>query len=283
MFNKACSLVFVLILSITTQVFAEQSTNIHDRVVNTSTLRCGYVLYPPYFDKDLKTGAFKGVAYDLVMAIAKQHNLKVEWTEEVFTGQEIAVLDAWRVDAVCAAEATYNPDMFMRADFTDALFYIKNDIYARADDPRFQGAVKTEDLNKAAVSFAGIDGDSTIIYPGLYFPAAKRQALPTMSSPSQLFLELLGKKADLVMAETAVADYAIRSNPDKFRRIDYQGGPLPRYGIAIALRKDSDRLLRSLNEAIEFMNANGVIDAILDSYDSSQTMFIRTPKPYQER
>jgi ABC-type amino acid transport substrate-binding protein len=262
---------------------AAKADAVYDRVMASSTLRCGYMLYPPYMDKDPNTGSFSGVAYDFVMALAKQVNLKVEWVEEVPIGQEPAALAANRIDAVCASTGSYNPDFFMRVDMTDPMFYVRNDIYARADDARFKGPIVAGMIDKDNVTFAAIDGDSTAVYPALIFPHAKQNRLTALSSPAQLFQEILGHKADLVMAETAVATNATKANPAAFIRLDWQGPPLPHYGLAIAIRKDADQLLRSLNETIEFMNANGTIDTILDKHDPGHQALIPVPKPYQQR
>ena len=51
--------------------------------MKSGTLRCAYLLYTPFFMRDLKTGELSGVFHDVMEEIGKSTGLKVEWTTEV--------------------------------------------------------------------------------------------------------------------------------------------------------------------------------------------------------
>jgi len=97
---KILAALFVLII-FSVSSFASDKELTFDRVMRTNTLRCGYVVLPPQFIQDPKTGHFSGVAYDVVMEVAKRLQLKVEWTEQVNFATVGEGLKAGRYDAFC--------------------------------------------------------------------------------------------------------------------------------------------------------------------------------------
>lgn len=57
--------------------------SVYDRVIRTRAIRCGYIILPPEFSKDVNTGVFSGASYDIAEEIGRRLHLKVDWTEEV--------------------------------------------------------------------------------------------------------------------------------------------------------------------------------------------------------
>lgn len=252
---------------------------VYERVMRTKTMRCGYYMYPPYIDRDLKTGKIYGTVYDLVEELGKTLGIKIEWAQEIPVGQDVAMLESGRVDAICST-ADYDPMTYALIDSSEAMFYIRNGIYARQDDARFIQPVTFMDINKSQIKFTGIEGDSTLIYAKLLFPQAQTTgALPEMSEPGQAFLEINSKKADLVIVEGPVAQRVLQNNPGKYVRVEFKGH-LPVYGAVFNLAKGEYRLRATLNHAINYMNINGTIDEILQRYDPSGENYIPLAKPY---
>lgn len=283
--------IFMAVLSGATSLFevtqtpvtyAATNENVFERVMRTKTLRCGYYLYPPYAERDPKTGELRGTLHELVEELGKTLGLKIEWAEEIPVGQDVAALNSGRIDSVCST-ADYEPNTYALIESSSALFYIRNAIYARADDPRFSKPVSTKDLNKSDIKFSGIEGDSTLIYARLIFPNAQTSgALPQMSDASQAFLEVETDKADLVIVEEPVAQRALKNNPGKFMRVEFTDD-LPVYGAVLNFAKGEDKLRLTINHAIEYMSVNGTLDHMLDRFDAGGDNYIRTAKPYLER
>lgn len=274
-----CALLTLLLLASLPAFAQVGKESTYERILQTGTLRCGYVVYPPYLEKDLQTGQLKGPGYDVVMAIGNLLGWKIDWIEEVPVGGEVAVLENGRFDSVCAITAPFDPNMISRISFSSPFVFVRNAIYARAEDPRFEGKVSRDDVNKPSIRFAGIEGDASIIYPKLYFPDASFRELPQLSDTAQSFQELQAGKADLVMAEPGVADRAIANNKNTFRRINYTQ-PLPEYGAALAFSRENLLLKNTVSEAILYLNINGVLDEIMSRHDPENQLLVRIAKPY---
>src|SRR5438309_6353296 len=67
----------------------DKTQNAYDRVVQSGTLRLGYVPYPPGLIKDPNTKKLTGVFAEVIEEAAKNLGLKVEWAEEVGWGTMI--------------------------------------------------------------------------------------------------------------------------------------------------------------------------------------------------
>src|SRR5690242_16112314 len=80
----------------------------NDRVQKTQAIHCGYILYPPYIEKDLKTGQLQGVAYDLIEMLGQALHKKIEWTRELAVNAEIPELKKGGIDAVCAITGAFD-------------------------------------------------------------------------------------------------------------------------------------------------------------------------------
>jgi ABC-type amino acid transport substrate-binding protein len=170
--------------------------------------------------------------------------------------------------------------MFKYIDFSKPYLFVRTALYARADDKRFEGSFNFDDFNKPDYTFAGIEGDSSLIYAKLLFPAAKAQELPQLSDTAQMFQELDSGKADLAIVEPAVAVRAIANNPGRFRRVNFSG-KLPEYGAAFGFSKNEPKLKDTISETIDYLSINGIIDQVLDKYDPKKEMFLRVSKPYE--
>ncbi len=280
--KRILSLVSILVVLAAIPALAEApKESVYDRVMRTHTLRCGYILYPPYMDKDLKSGQLKGPAHDVVEETGKALGWSIQWVEEVPVGQEVATLETGKVDSICGITGTYDPNMFPFVDFSGAYLYVRNTMYARANDMRFSKPVGPSDLDRADLTFGGIEGDSTALYAKLLFPHAKANELPQLSDTAQIFMDIDTVKADLVIVEPGVAARAQAGNPGHFKAVNFTGH-LPAYGAAFALPKGEGKLVSTINQTIDYMNINGIIDDVLDKYDPQKAWFIRPAKPYAE-
>src|ERR1700722_14536248 len=74
---------------------------IYDHILQSGTLRCGYVVYAPAVFKDPATDKMTGIMVDIVEEAGKRLNLKIDWAEEVNYTNMIEELKTGRVDAIC--------------------------------------------------------------------------------------------------------------------------------------------------------------------------------------
>lgn len=64
---KKLLLAIVLLFFSTLSVQAKDAhETAYDRIMRTGVIRCGYIPYAPGLTKDLKTGEFGGIFYDLI-------------------------------------------------------------------------------------------------------------------------------------------------------------------------------------------------------------------------
>jgi len=246
----------------------------NDRLNTTGILRCGYILFPPYIEKDTKTGRLKGVAYDLIEGIGQTLNKKIDWAVEIPVGGEIPELEKGGIDAVCAITGGYDANTFSQLSFSDYIFTIKNRIYARADDKRFDGPLHLSDLDKPDYKFAAIEGDPSYIFPHMLMPHAQMETHPALSGPPDLFQDVKYGKADLTMLESFPGNNAMQSNRGVFKIVDLRED-LPAYAMQIAFLKRDAALRDTLNETIRFMKLNGQFEPILSKYDSTGQVLFR--------
>lgn len=195
---------------------AAEKETAYERVMRTGTIRCGYIIWPPFMDKDVKTGAFSGMNYDYVTAIAQSLDLKIDWIEEVQVGQSVEALRSGKIDAICTAEGPLFPSTTKYLSYSKAFAYFPFFLYARGDDRRFDADIKAADAPN--IRLAVIDGDISSEIAKTFFPKAERHAIAQMAS-SQMYQDVVSGKADLLIDGPIVVNAFLKSNPGALRRV----------------------------------------------------------------
>src|SRR5437870_4939337 len=72
------------------------------RIVSAKTIRCGYVIAPPYTIRDPNTGKLGGLSFETMETVAKQAGYKLIWAEEVGWATMIQGLQTGRYDMICS-------------------------------------------------------------------------------------------------------------------------------------------------------------------------------------
>ncbi|MEK7800826.1 MAG: transporter substrate-binding domain-containing protein [Pseudomonadota bacterium] len=255
-----------------------QSTFEHVR--KTGILRCGYVVLPPEFAKDINTGKFSGISYDITNAIAKRLGLKVEWTEEVSFTTMTAALESKRFDAICFSLYRYSPHALVM-DYTVPLFATPTYAFARIDDNRFDSDVLTAANKNKEITIVTIDGEASQYIAEDDFPEVKTYSLPNLTNLTEMMVAVETKKADIALANAAVAMPYLKANPGKLKIINPKN-PLRLYSHGLVIRKRETDLLNSLNVAITEMIENGEMDHILDKWHKIPGMIYRVQLPYNK-
>ncbi len=253
--------------------FAGESA--YDRVMRTNTIRCGYWTMPPISAKDPDTGALKGGAPALFEEIAKRLSLKVEWTEEVNFATMLAGLDSGRYDAICTG-------VFLSAARARAMEYTQPYMFSsvvpvvRKDETRFDGDL--DRINQPDVHIAVHDSLSVALAERL-FPQAQRVELPEMADPTQMFLDVGARKADVAFADLGNFRLMV-PNADQLKLI-HPDHPLYVFPWVLAVRKGEHTLASLLNGALEEMIYNDEVSAVMTKAGVSPQSY-HYPRPELE-
>jgi polar amino acid transport system substrate-binding protein len=228
--------------------------NAYERVMKTRVLRCAYAMWPPQtFLKDPNTGKFSGFVPDYLEVMARNLNIKIEYTEETGYGaQVIEGLKAGRFDAFCTG-MNQNAQRGQHVFFTNPIFYNPIYAYVRADDNRFDKDLST--LNDPQYILSVMDGEGTDAIAKNNFPKAKTFALPQNSEMSLLYSNVTQGKADVIFSDVPQAEGYIKNNPGKLRRANNQ--EVITYTIGMAVSNDEPKLLGLLNTALLELQAAG--------------------------
>ena len=191
--------IFTLFLILSCNVFAaDKKESAYERVMRTNTLRCGYVVFPPWMTKDANTGQLSGIGYELTEALGKRMSLKIDWAEETnFATMNVALQNS-RFDALCFP--LYRWTASARAlDYSRELMCSPTYIYVRKDDNRFDNGLTA--LNDTKIAVGSIDGEGSDGIAADEFPKMKIVSMPQSTDLSQLLLGLVDKKYDVVFCQ----------------------------------------------------------------------------------
>ena len=93
-------LLSLVVLLLAVPAYAADGGEAYDRVIKSNTLRCGIMLWPPYFEMDANTHALKGFGVDFYNAVAEILGIKITYSE-IIPGQQAEDLNRGKIDAVC--------------------------------------------------------------------------------------------------------------------------------------------------------------------------------------
>lgn len=247
-----------------------------EQVKHAGVLRCGYIVYPPYFTMDNNTGKKGGPFYDITEEIGRQLKLKIEWTGETSWGQMFADLALNRFDMICGP-VMETPSRAREGEFAAPLLFTPIRMYARANDTRFDDNL--ERANQPDVKFASIDGQYTAVVANEDFPKAAKMSLPQMSNGVEVYIAVATGKADAVVSTPyAFADYN-KANPNLLRPVSVP--PLRQVALGMPVPMNEPSFKATINTTIIYLHSSGFIDKVLKKYDEP-VKFIRVAKPYQE-
>jgi polar amino acid transport system substrate-binding protein len=267
----------ILVLCFVLIAFSARAETAWERVEKTRTLRCGYIILPPEFVKDVNTGKFSGVAYDVTNEIAKRLGLKVEWTEEVTFPTMAEGLKAGRYDALCFT-LYRNTQRALVMDFTMPLFATPTLTFARHGDTRFDHNLAA--IDNASVTIATVDGEMSSIIAKDQFPKAKTHSLPQTTPLSDMLLSVASGKADVTFINAAAAMPYLEKNPDTLHLVALDR-PVNLYSHGLAMGLGEHTLKSALNVALAEMIDQGELDRILDQYEKAPGALYRLNPTFQ--
>ncbi|MCP5404743.1 MAG: amino acid ABC transporter substrate-binding protein [Pseudomonadaceae bacterium] len=249
----------------------------YERVLRTGVLRCGYASFGTNLYKDPNTGEIGGYTADIARAVAKELGLEVEWTAEVGFADFAEGLKNAHYDMFCGPLSMI-PARSRVATFLDPYLYMPFYVYVRTGEDRFR---TFEALNDPAYTYGSTDGEVFQKISRKKFPLAKENALPNMSQPAMLFLDLAARKSDFLVQDlSAYRDY-VSNNPGKIQV--FLNKPLEVNAVAFAVAKGEDDLEDMLNVAVHTLVQNGVVDNILSDYGYSDKDIFRVQLPIRSQ
>lgn len=249
----------------------------YDRVMSTGVLRCGYINRPPAFQKNLDDGQFSGIFKEYTESIAKALNLKVEWAEEIGWGEIVTALENGRIDAFCPG-LWANASRVSRMDFVEPIMYEPIYAYVRSDDTRFDQS--SDAINAPEVKIVVTEGTTYAVISTMDFPYAEQVTLPQLSSNSDLFMNLVTKKVDVMLCEPSSAEDFLRNNPGSIKQLKWDR-PLRAFGVSIGVAGGEYRLKRMLDLATEEFLQTGEAEKILVRYEKIKGGILRVNAPYK--
>jgi len=196
---------------------------------------------------------FDGFDMDLIRAIGKQLNMKVEIQNMGFDAL-IPALNAGNID-VAASGMSITPDRQKAVDMSDP-YYVSGLVVVVNKD---NSAVKSvNDLNNKsiAVQIGTTGADRAAKVPG-----AK---VKNFNTNSEVFLELKNKGVDAVIIDKPVAEYYLAQGGGK-ESAKIVGDSMEAESYGLSLKKNSP-LTKEINKAMLDLKKNGEYDKIYEKW-----------------
>ncbi|PZN76054.1 MAG: hypothetical protein DM484_17300 [Candidatus Methylumidiphilus alinenensis] len=252
--------------------------SLYDQVMKAGKIRAAYTIYPPGCFKD-ETGKLKGVFVEALEQAAKNLNLTVEWTEEVGWATQIEGLDNGRYDMI-GSSVWMNPKRARLATLSIPLYYSPLFIYARKNDPKFTDKIALTALNSADVRISTVDGGTGETIAKSQFPNAQRVALPQMTDFGVSFMDVIHKKADILIMEPYHAMKFLETNPNTIVNITPKE-PLRVFGNSYMFKRGELEFQNMLDVALLDLLNSGYIDDLLAKYEHYPNSQLRIARPYR--
>jgi polar amino acid transport system substrate-binding protein len=253
-----------------------QTESVYDRVMRTRKIRCGYLNYLNWLNKDANTGKFSGIFYELMQEFGRLTELEVEITEEVGWGNMFEGLNNARFETICMGVWESMPRV-RAADFTQGLFYNGVVAVARAGDARFDRSLQA--INDSSVNIATIDGEMAAQIAHTDFAKAKLTSMPQITPMSDLLLSVAQGKADVTFVEPVAVEGFLANNPGSVKILRKE--PLRVLKTAFPVKKNEPEFMTFANATIAQMHNSGFIESLLAKYEKYPGTFYRVAMPYK--
>jgi ABC-type amino acid transport substrate-binding protein len=226
--------------------------SVYQRVMRTKTLRCGYTIWPPFFEKETTTGKIKGFYYDLTNEMAKSLELKVEWVEEVPLSDFVTALDSDRIDMMCTLISPV-PHRTRYAYFSRNHLYAPLNIYTQSGTTRFDD--NQQAINDPAVKISVMEGELAGILADTLFPKATKLETTTIQGAAQTMENVATGKADVVFKDPFTFAGYDKNNPGKLQRV--QGADIGVFAAAYAMKRGEDEFKWMVDSTLnDLLNRN---------------------------
>lgn len=252
--------------------------DLFDNIQKTKVIRAAYTVGAPLFVIDPNSGEKSGIFYEIVDSLAKRLHLKINWIQEVGYGEMIQGLKDQRYDII-GSGVWINSDRALGADFTIPVYYDAVFAYSRVGDTRFQKNISI--LDSSIYTIATMDGELGASIANKDFPKARTLAIPQNADFTQMILNVISEKADIVFLAAAPARSYQAANPEKIVSV-MPNQPLRIFPNAIMLPQGQYIFKQVLDFTLMEMLNCGEIDAILKKYEKVPNSFLRVSVPFEK-
>jgi ABC-type amino acid transport substrate-binding protein len=248
---------------------------VFERITRTGTIRCGYAVWNPILTKDLTNGQIGGMSYEIMEAIGKKLDLRIDWAEEASWGTIIEGLKTNRYDMICNGIGIVGARAKAIA-FSKPWGFGPQYLVVRADETRLYHAA---DLNDASVRIVVLDGEGFSLSAPKQFPKAQFHSLPQNSDWSMIFEDVVTGKADAT--GVAMSDFVRfnKNNPGKLKILNV-AEPLQMWPVAFGLPQNDAALATMINAALDEVLADGTVAHAMQSVRQDPNEFLLPSNPY---
>ena len=260
---------FLLVVACDAPNSPTQRPSIQDRVISSGKIRCGYFDWDPLLKKDVNTQEYSGIAVDMMNEITQRLGITYEWVEEVGPATAVESIASLRVDMVCLPVIITHPRMRV-ADFSEPVLYSVFSVWVRSDST----LTDTVTLNDPAYKFTYIDGTAPMAMTKRLFPKAGSTSLTEMSPTSDMFLNVITRKADAVYSDSSNAGIFSKYNPNQIKplRDPDTDRILP---WAFMMSQNQYAFRRMIDLVLQDMHLDGTITNIINKHNA-QTLYLPT-------
>ncbi|MGE4350713.1 MAG: transporter substrate-binding domain-containing protein [Bdellovibrionales bacterium] len=241
----------------------QQTESVHDRILRTKKIRCGYFIYEPALIIDPNTKQMSGIFYDLTEEMARRLGLSVEWTEEVGYGEIMQGFESNRYDLFCNV-IWPTPERSRAASFSLPLYYSTLGVFVRDDDHRFDGNI--DKLNDPNYTVAVKDGDITASVAKAVFPKARIASIPQLALTEQQLVDVGMKKADATFNEPPLLARYNKSAAVKLRDIA-KDKPVKYFPNVFMMPKGDLALKEMVDTTLKDMISEGFVERTIKKHE----------------
>lgn len=274
MFAKICFAALVLAVG---SLFAfsarADERSAYDHVTQTQTIRCAYLVYPPFISMDVNTKKLSGLTVDTMEAIAKELDYKLEWTEEVSMTTAFEAVNLNRFDMLCIPFWLTTPRLKV-ATPSVPLYYDGYFAFVRKGDKRFASGYTT--INNENVKIAIQEGAAIQHILPEYFPKAQVLEEQAITAPTLQLMDVMTKKADVAFVEMTTFKDFEKTNPGQVELALTK--PLMVMPATLWVPNGDLRLKTLLDNTITILQSNGTMNKLLDQYGGRKIFsYVRSP------
>jgi ABC-type amino acid transport substrate-binding protein len=255
----------------------EARESAYERIMSSGVIRCGYIQYPKFIERDLKTGTMSGIYYEIMEEIGKRLSLKIDWTVEVGFADAFDGLKTGRYDVMCFA-FNQTPGRARVTEFTAPIIFGPSFAYVRVDDARFDNDYGK--INSPDVKVAFIEGELTQTIRAEDFPKTQAVSLTSLADISQVLMQVASGKADVAITEPTSAEAYMLNNPGKLKRVP--GPPIRMQRVGVDVGVGEEELKSLLDTTIYSLLATGFVQRTVNKYVSGPDQLYFPAIPWGE-
>ncbi len=271
---------FLLAISLSFPVLAQEKQSAFERIMQTGVIRCGYYVFPPVTYRDPNTDELSGFSVDMMNEIGRRADLEIEWTEEIGFGNWVSPLQTGRFDVACTPMWPDVPQGRAVA-FSIPMFYAGLYPMVRTDDARFKDD-DLDSLNDEAVTFALAEGNAQESLVKAHFPKAKTMTVPPGNDKASFVMNVLSKKADVFLTDHNGKIEFNRYNDGQLRLMAVHD-PVKLQPFNLAVERNEMVLKDFIDNAILDLLYDGSIDRMLTEWEPEPGItYLRAEVPYRK-